>query len=195
MTLTPTIQHATPDAYLAYDLAHEGKHEYWDGEIVAMAGAMDTHNSIQAYLTLAIGPEIVAQKCRPYGSDQRVKIPSGNYVYPDFSFACDPEFTDERPNSLLNPHLVVEVSSPSTALHDRTRKLDAYLSIPSLRAYWILESDAVQATLYERSGDGWTYRTVRGREGEIRSDLFDGPVALSAVYLDLDLPDPPPVGA
>ncbi len=179
---------ASPTEYLAYDVAHEGKHEYWDGEIVAMAGAMDSHNSVVMNLTLTVGPLIIAQKCRPYGSDQRVRLPEGNYVYPDFSFACDPEFTDERPNSLLNPLLVVEVGSPSTMMTDRTKKLDAYTQIPSLRAYWLLESDYAVATLYERLGDSdsWTLSIVKGHAGSIDSTLFDQPISMDALYLDVE---------
>ncbi len=173
------------EEYLAYDLAHEGKHEYWHGEIVAMAGAMDTHNLVVVNLSYVTYPQIRARGCLSYVSDQRVLLPEGNFCYPDFVMACDPRFTDERPNSLINPLLIGEVLSPSTAHIDRGDKLDSYLEIESLQAYWLFEPEQAAVTMYERADAGWHYRTLRGMDAEIATDLFESPISLRSVYLDV----------
>jgi Uma2 family endonuclease len=177
----------TAAEYLTYDREHEGKHALWFGQIVAMAGATRAHNTIGANALAWLHRVGRPMGCRPYGPDQRVRLPLGNYNYPDVSFACDPEFSDDRPDSLINPLLIVEVTSPSTAAHDRGEKLTTYTQMNSLRAYWILEQERPEATLYERREGLWTFRTVLGLGGAIDSPLFDEPLGMADLYDGVEL--------
>lgn len=106
-----------------------------------------------------------------------------NYAYPDVSVACgEPQYADERPASLLNPVLLVEVVSDSTAEMDRRTKLEAYTQIESLQAYWIVEQDEPLITHYERRGDTWTVHFTRGLEATLHSAAFDLAVPMADLY-------------
>lgn len=181
-------QRLTPAEYLAYDAEREGKHEFWHGRIVAMAGAGPDHNRLLFRLSASLAPLIYAGQCDGFVSDQRVELPHGNYVYPDFVAACEARFDEGTPPSLLNPLLIVEVLSPSTEHVDTSTKVEGYLQIASLRAYWILDPRQRLATLYERAGERWTIRHVRGAGGVIASDLFGARLSLRDLYEPLRLP-------
>ena len=179
--------------YLAYDASHPGKHEFWNGRIVAMAGASPNHNKLtRPVRVLARLSAADDRGCDGFTSDQRVDVPSGNYAYPDLVVACDPEYDGtHKPITLLNPLLIVEIMSPSTQHIDRSRKLRAYTQIPSLQAYWLFEQDERAATLFERVGDLWSIRGVSGEDGVIESSLFERTFSMGELYKRLDLDDSP----
>src|SRR5687768_4201773 len=110
---SPTVTEAE---YLAYDLAHEGKHELVGGVIVAMAGASEAHGVVVSNAHLAIGGRLRGSRCRSFVADLRVRISeTGLYAYPDVVVVCGPrEFAPTNPETLLNPRVIVEVLSPST---------------------------------------------------------------------------------
>ena len=148
---TDSTEYVSPEDYLRLERAAEFKHEYYEGEIRAMAGAKYAHNRLCANLTIEIGSQLRGRSCAVVGSDQRLQILSGRaYVYPDLTVVCGPPEFNENKNldTLLNPTLLVEVLSPSTGSHDRGEKFMYYRQIPSLRQYLILDAQSVHAELY-----------------------------------------------
>jgi Uma2 family endonuclease len=174
----------TVEEYLDLDAdADEVRYEYLDGDVWALAGATPSHNlvkdNIQGEFYLALRP----QGCRSFTSDQRVKITETRYVYPDVAVVCGPpEYTDESPPSLVNPDLLVEVTSPSTADRDHQDKLDAYLQLDSLEEYWIASPSKVLITQYVRQGDDWVVRSVRDRDATLRCEALDVELTLDDIY-------------
>jgi Uma2 family endonuclease len=70
--------------------------------------------------------------CRPLGSNLAVRLAGAKaYVFPDVTVVCGtPEYVIKGDiGCLLNPSVVVEVLSKSTAARDETGKL-AYAAIP-----------------------------------------------------------------
>jgi Uma2 family endonuclease len=184
----------TEAEYLEYDRTHEGKHEFfdgylvpWNGEVLGMAGGSPEHSLLGSAILAALHGAARRKKCRAFNPDIRVRVPSGRYVYPDATVACDPRYDDSNPRTLLNPLLVVEVASPSTVDKDRTTKLSAYTSMDSVHAYWLFESNRAFVTLYERRDEFWSLRTLSGLDATLDSPLFDEPFALADLYADLDL--------
>ncbi len=182
------------EQYLALDAGSDAKHEYLNGVVVAMAGGSPRHNLIAANLTGALGALLADTPCRVFGSDQRVRIAeSGGYVYPDLSVVCDePRFTDERPPSLDNPLVVVQVLSPSTEEHDRGTKLAHYRRLPSLQEILLVEPNERRVERYRRIESGeWLITDVT--DGALDLASLGGRLAIDAVYaktdgLPLDLP-------
>ena len=143
--------HVSPEDYLRLEREAEFKHEYYEGEIRAMAGAKYAHNLICMNLGGEVRSQLRGKSCAVVGSDQRLQILSGRaYVYPDLTVVCGPpEFNENKTlDTLLNPTLLVEVLSPSTGNHDRGEKFMYYRQIPSLRQYLILDAQSVHAELY-----------------------------------------------
>ena len=151
----------TEREYLALESVAEIKHEYVNGEILAMAGAELAHNQIVQNLRFELGRALEAKPCRVIGGDQRVKVEtSSDYLYPDVVVVCaEPHIVGEKPRSLTNPEIVVEVLSPSTARYDRGAKWGAYQRIPSLNDYVLVSASQALVEHYQRGpDDSWTLR-------------------------------------
>lgn len=132
--MTAPATRMTPEAYLALDAASETKVEYYDGVIVAMAGASPRPNRVAGNLYVALRRALDPRGCYVAQTDQRVRLRATRaYVYPDVVAACAPRFEAPRPQSLVNPELVVEVLSSSTESHDLSGKLAHYRGCASIQ--------------------------------------------------------------
>ena len=125
----------TPQEYLARERRAETKSEYLRGGVFAMSGASRNHNLVATNVAAELRQQLRDRDCEVHQSDMRVKISStGLYTYPDVTVVCgEPEFEDEEVDTLLNPKVIVEVLSPSTADYDRGGKFTHYRRLPSLR--------------------------------------------------------------
>jgi Uma2 family endonuclease len=181
----------TAEQYLEMERNADTKSEYYDGEMLAMAGGAASHSELQIRLALVIGKRLNLRSSRIFSSDLRVKVSAtGLYTYPDLSVTCEqPRFTDERRDTLLNPALIAEVLSPSTEAYDRTDKFAHYRTIDSLTHYLLISQDRVLVELFTRAGSQWVL-TVAAEPGDVVSlcaigadfpvdELYDG-IELSA---------------
>ena len=174
------------EACLALDAESEVRNEYLGGHVVAMAGASPRHNLVTANLTKLLGVALDDGPCRVLDAGQRVRIEaSGAYVYPDVTVVCaDPELTEERPRSLLNPQVVIEVLSESTRGRDETAKMAHYRRLPSIQEILLVESESRRVTLVRRAGDEWRLRDVI--HGEVEVPSLGVRLALDDVYAKTD---------
>src|SRR5579883_412044 len=143
----------TPEAYLERERVAARKSEYYDGIIVAMAGASPDHDRIAVNLLRHLGNQLEGTPCEPFSSDMRVRVPAYNrYFYPDVSVACgEAQFEAlSGVRSLLNPRLIVEVLSASTEKNDREEKYDCYRSLDSLAVYLLIAQDRPRVEIFTR---------------------------------------------
>jgi Uma2 family endonuclease len=176
--------------YLAWERLQPEKHEYRLGEVVAMAGGSHRHNLLSAAMIAELGLATRDKRCRVFSSNERIAADEGRrYVYADAVVVCgavesEPGTTDV----LTNPHVVVEVLSPSTEAHDRGEKWEAYQRIHSLTDYVLVSQTSMRIEHYRREGDSWRYRMLGAGD---TLTLADGSVvSIDAVYegaFDLDL--------
>jgi Uma2 family endonuclease len=177
--------YVTPEEFLAFERAAEYKNEYLDGEIVAMTGASRRHNFIAGDVFDVLKNQLRGKPCEVFISDMRVRIPSANlYTYPDVVVACGkPEFEDAEVDTLLNPVLIVEVLSKSTAAYDRRQKFDYYRTLPSLEEYLLVEQDEYHVVQYVRQRDGrWLLADIRGAEASVELSSVGCVLKLADVY-------------
>ena len=186
-TVPRTRRHHTYEEYLAYEIASELKHEFEDGEIIAMAGGSARHSALAFRIAFAIGSTLPSG-CTGFQSDMRLRILAAERAaYPDVSMVCGPiEFdpADKSGTTITNPTLIVEVLSPSTEEVDRGGKWRDYQRIPSLREYVLVSQDP-RIEIYRRATPtSWEYIDVR--EGVVK--LATGPTLdLSMLYSGLPL--------
>jgi Uma2 family endonuclease len=176
----------TYEEYLDYERDSGLKHEYADGQILAMAGGSRRHNALASRVSAALE---VARKpgCVAFQSDQKVRVlATGRATYPDVSLVCgkiegDP--TDPSGHTITNPTLIVEVLSASTEEDDRGNKWQHYQLIPSLREYVLVSQTHARVERYRRLDSGaWEYRDVT--EGKVELDS-GGLLDLAALYAEL----------
>ena len=158
--------HLTPEEYLAFERQATTKHEYLNGQIVAMSGASFAHNFITVNIATHLNIQLMNGECRVATSDMRVKVPqTDSYFYPDVVVVCgEPRAEDDTFDTLLNPTVVVEVLSPSTETYDRGEKFEHYQQIASLKEYVLISQDKIRVEHYRRQETGWMQTEFQGLE-------------------------------
>lgn len=169
------------------------KYEYWDGVAVAMAGAQPEHVQIEANILGELFQQLRGKTCRPLGSNQAVKLAaSQGYVFPDVTVVCGkPEYVIKRGiGCLLNPSVVVEVLSPSTAAMDETAKLLAYTAIRTIREYLVVSSDRRAAKLFFRrtADETWAVRPYALPTDTLNLESCGCTLTLAEIYAGMDVP-------
>ncbi len=184
----------TEEQYLSFERESEIRHEFLRGEIFAMAGASEGHNLASLNLATRLNFELREKPCRVYSNDMRVLAPrSRSYMYPDIVVACPPiEFQDGKRDTLLNPQVVVEVLSPSTASYDRGTKFDLYPQSESLLQYVLVNQDEARAMSYIRQSDGvaWLMIPLTGLDAVLEFPTLGLSVPLSEIYRNVEFPPP-----
>lgn len=178
----------SPEDYLELEREALDKHEYLNGEIFAMAGAGRRHNQICTNLIRRIAIQIGDRKCSVYGSDMRVKIPSGNYTYPDVVAVCGDEiFEDKAEDNLLNPLVIIEVLSKSTEAYDRGAKFEQYQTIPNLREYVLVTPEPYRVEQFVRQdANAWTYLEFRTAEDTVKLESIGCELSLGDIYFKVE---------
>lgn len=175
----------TLDEYFALEKVGDGRYEYWDGDIVAMAGGSLEHAVIGGNVYLSLGTQLKGRNCRPFNGELAIRTPKAlPYRYPDASVVCGEVQREkiEGIDVLLNPILVVEVLSPRTESRDRNEKRKAYQSLPSMREYLLLAQDKPQAIHYVKKGDLWVRTNYDGLATELVLESIACQLPLSDVY-------------
>lgn len=182
---TQPQDYLSPEEYLTIERQAEYKSEYVDGVMYAMSGASFKHNVIVANVIIELGQQLKGRDCRALPSDIKVRLPDARkFFYPDVSVICgEPQFHDERSDVLLNPVLIVEVLSESTAAFDRGEKFQAYQQLGSLQEYLLISQDKIFVEQYVRQArEKWTYVATVGLESSLALPSIECTLSLKAVY-------------
>lgn len=146
------LKYLTREDYFALEETSEEKHEFYQGEIFAMAGGTFNHSAISVNIVTALKQKLRGKFCQPTSSDMRVETPNGLITYPDATIFCGkPELTENQ-CALLNPLVIIEVLSPSTRRYDQSDKFLLYRSIPSFTDYLLVDSEKVHVQHFRKTG-------------------------------------------
>jgi Uma2 family endonuclease len=129
------------------------------------------------------------KKCRPFGSDLRVHIPTNSlFTYPDLSIFCEEvEKANVSFDTALNPSVIVKVLSPSTKDYDKVGKLTLYRDIPSLKEYILIDSEFVMVENFTKDNDNtWILKTLRSLEDRVEIESISESFLLSDIYVDVE---------
>lgn len=171
----------TPEEYLAFERKATMKHEYLNGQIVAMSGASFAHNFLTMNVANQLYNQLIGGECQVAASDMRVKATqTGSYFYPDVVICGEPRAEDDTFDTLLNPTLIVEILSPSTETYDKGEKFEHYQQITSLKDYILISQDKVYVEHYRRQENEW----LQTEFSELEDVLL-----LCSVGCELRLPD------
>ena len=183
--------------YLALEAAATERHEYRDGEILAMAGAVTTHNRITRNLSRRLDEQLDGSPCEVFGSDQRVRAHRTRYCYPDLTVAGAPLAYDPPDGELVltNPRVLIEVLGPSTESDDRGEKFDDYRRLPSFEEYLLVAQHRPRVEPFHRNAAGeWTIGTaVDGLDAVLHVRCLGIDVPLAHVYARVTFPPAVPI--
>lgn len=178
----------TPEEYLEIERKAEFKSEYYNGEMFAMAAGNPRHGSIVVNLCRELSFQLKSKPCFVY-SDVRLRVlPSGLYTYPDVMVVCgEPQFDDDRKDTVLNPIVVLEVLSESTRDYDLGRKFQFYRGIRSVREYITIAQDKAHIEQWTRQDE---HRSLLSEYEDLNQSIhlasIDCVLKLSEVYDKVD---------
>jgi Uma2 family endonuclease len=182
----PARRRYTYHEYLSLERAANVRHEFFAGEIYAMAGGTREHAALAANVTTALGIQLRSKRCQVHSSDLRVRVlATGLATYPDATVVCGhAELDPEDRMTVVNPILLVEVTSESTEDYDRGEKFDHYKRIVSLREMAFVSHRERSTEVFARQPDGSWLRT-EARAGQRASLLsIDSELIVDEVYRD-----------
>lgn len=155
------------------------KHEFYAGDVYAMTGDSPLHAELAVRVIGQFLASLEGGPCRVYSSDLGVRsMVTGLATHADVTVVCGELVTDEEDaHTVLNPRVLVEVTSPSTERRDRGGKLAHYQTIESVDAVVIVSHWEARVMAIRRlpviSMDAayWEHREARSPE---RLEVLDG---------------------
>jgi Uma2 family endonuclease len=167
------------EQYLVWESTQETRHEYFNGEVIAMAGSTRNHNRVSLNCFKSLDDALGDRQCDVYIADVKVQVePSRKYFYPDVVVTCDER--DRDPQLVLFPCLIIEVLSPSTEAYDRGFKFSQYRQFDSLQEYVLVQVEQPIVEVFQRNQDGkWWFS-----EYELGDRLF-----LQSINLEISVED------
>jgi Uma2 family endonuclease len=177
----------SPEEYLQLETHSPTKHEYFDGEIFAMAGATDAHVTIAGNLFADLRSHLRGSGCRIFISDMKARIDKRNrFFYPDILVTCDPRDTETDTYKRF-PKLIVEVLSKSTESFDRGDKFNDYQTLDHLQEYVLINTQHRRVEIFRRHTDGlWLFQNYDdGETFQLKSIHYTG--TFEMLYEDVKL--------
>ncbi|HLC16170.1 MAG TPA: Uma2 family endonuclease [Thermodesulfovibrionia bacterium] len=185
MTLILQKTYLTPHEYLTIERKAERKSEFFNGEMFLMAGASPRHVLIVTNVVYELRQQLKKRPCTVYSANLRLKVSStGLYTYPDVIVVCGkPQFDDEQEDTLLNPTLIVEVLSESTAYYDRGKTFERYRTIQTLREYILIAQDKHHVEQYVFQPENlWIMSKTNGPDASVHLSSIGCNLAMDEVY-------------
>lgn len=186
MTTISSARTYTVADYLRTERKTGEKYAFYNGILEKMAGGTIPHNRISRNVLIELGKAIAAQpNFEIFGSDQKIYLPKFHYyVYADVLVVVgEPLQLEAEADAIINPILIVEALSPSTAHYDRNQKFLEYQSLPSFKEYILLRQDQPEALLFFREEpDMWRSSEVAGLDQELWLRSIGVSLKMAAVY-------------
>ena len=183
----------TLEEYLELDHESEEKIEFWDGHVFTLAGASVSHNRIQINTIFALRTKLRGRICEVFPSDMRVGVPAyPPYRYPDLSALCGKAIIETlgKQDIFVNPQLIVEILSDSTADFDRGYKFTYYKSIESFTEYILIAQDRPHVTQFiKQDENSWLNREFNSIDDRFHLASLDCELELLELYEGVEFPE------
>ncbi len=181
--LAERVRQMSVEEYLAYEESSEEWHEYIDGELYPMTGGTVNHFRIIKKIMFALETSLAEADCEVLA--MRVKVSDAQFLIPDLSVVCGDLQTEDNDRLLLNPALVIEVTSPSSIDFDRGSKRELYDAVASVQAYLVVDQHRAQVELYSRSESGWHLQTYSDLEASVPLEALNCSLHMREIYRDI----------
>jgi Uma2 family endonuclease len=182
----PEEEKLTVDQFLQAIAGHDGRFELVRGVAYAMDGAKEGHNVICSNVQMAFVPAGKRKGCRTTSSDTAVRTGPDTIRYPDVVVDCGPP--DATAMTASKPTIIVEVSSPGTAVFDYGAKFREYQGVESVGTVMQIESEIALVKVHRRQADGtWTEEAVEELDMDISLPSLAVSITLNEIYDTLDV--------
>jgi Uma2 family endonuclease len=171
--------------FLRFEEGSPARHEYVAGEVHAMSGASARHHRIMANVFTRLFSVARGGPCQAFMVDMLLRAAEDLLYYPDVMVVCGPVDGEDR--VVHDPCVVIEVTSPSTAVIDRREKLAAYRRIASLRAYLIVDQSRRRVERHWRDTNGEWWREQVPAAGRVPVPCLDIELTVDEIYDGVEL--------
>ncbi|MGD1699476.1 Uma2 family endonuclease [Dapis sp. BLCC M229] len=178
-----------PEEYFLLEETAENKHEYRNGKIIPMTGGTTNHNEIASNFCAYLKFALKGKNYRVFIGDVRLWIPDYNlYTYPDLMIIeGEPNYYQNRTDTVTNPSILVEVLSKSTANYDRGEKFKLYRSIPDIKEYILIDQYQFYIEQYVKTAEEkWEVTYYESEESILKLTSLDFQIAFSDIYERVD---------
>jgi Uma2 family endonuclease len=174
------------EEYLAADRVAERRSEYHDGEMFPVIAASWAYGRVAVNAAHRFSERLRGSVCRVANSTVRIRVSPTKFVYPDLVVVCgNPVFTDEVEDTIINPKVIVEILSPSTADYDYGGKFALYRRLPSFEEYLLIAQDEPRIEVFRKTPDShWLLSTYEGLESTVRVESLDIALPLAEIYFE-----------
>jgi Uma2 family endonuclease len=172
----------TASDFMPWAEAREGRCELHEGlaKRITPERADQVRTKGEAFVALRSASRRAACECEVFGSGGAVQINERTIYAPDGAIVSGPRLPDNA-ILLLDPVIVVEVLSSSTAAIDHGRKLSGYFSLPSVQHYLILDPER-RVAIHHKRGAGDAIETRVLTDGAAQLDPPGFEVAVEALF-------------
>lgn len=181
-------QSYTHAEYFALEAQVETKYEYYQGHVVAMAGASLNHNRLVRNLTTALTNALAGKPCEAFSNDLRLQIEQRDiFTYPDVMVVCgQPLLFEKRADTITNPIVIIEVLSESTERYDRSDKFHAYWTLETLKEYVLINQYQMRVEYFRWvSAKEWQLLVFSKPEERVRLVSLAVELSLAQIYQDV----------
>jgi Uma2 family endonuclease len=170
--------------YMALEEKSEERHDFYHGELYAMAGATAKHHQICQNINATLRDRFKPHGCFISMEGVRLELTKEEfYLYPDLFLTCDER---DKDNNLFKKHpsIIFEVLSDSTALYDKHVKLKYYKKIESLHYYVLVSQSEIMVEVYARIENSqiWKYQTFENLDEVIEFERLEFSLNVADIY-------------
>jgi Uma2 family endonuclease len=187
MTVSQRHAYFTPEEYLEIERISPIKHEYWQGQLVAMAGASKAHVIIVGNLSAFLVNHLRGTGCISYVTDMKVRLPELNlFYYSDLAVTCDERDRASNEDFILHPKLIIEVLSDSTEAFDRGDKFADYKTIPEFEEYVLIHQKQVLVERFWRKSDNLWIPSIYRDGDTVEFESIGFRCAIAELYTNIE---------
>lgn len=175
----------SPEEYLQLEELAEDKNEYHDGEIFPMTGGTINHNQIAGNFYAAIKYSDKRTGYRVFMSEVKLWIPQiRRFTYPDVMITNgQPDYFENRRDTITNPLIIIEVLSQSTKDYDRGNKFEYYRTLPSFQEYLLVSQFKVHVEHFiKTSTNQWLLSEYAQLEAKLELNTIPVVITLADIY-------------
>ena len=176
------LRQMSVEEFLDFAENSEDRYEYIDGEPRQMTGGKLDHFRIIHRIQVILESRLAGTDYEAIAGGMLVRSGERRLVAPDVSVVRGEPETEADTRILLNPILVVEVTSPSSIDYDRVSKREYYSEVASIEAYLIVDQHRARVELYTRSESGWHIQCFSDLGDEVPLAALDCGLPLREIY-------------
>jgi len=180
------VRQMSVEEYLDFTETCEEWYEYIDGELYLMTPPIFRHNVISSNIVFNLRLLMAGKSCQALGMGQGILVGETKILIPDVSVVCGDPVLEYDTRLLLNPVLVGEVLSPTTASMDRGAKRDYYFDVPTIAIYLFVDPQRPTVELHTRDDAGWRIETYASIDDDLPLEALNCSLPLRDIYRNVD---------